>query len=93
MRHSWQSNLIKSWEVMIESSQVIALRTIKIASGGPAAESEIRLMIEEKITAAAQLHKRALHGSLSQTHAVAVAQSLDHYGKKVAANRRRLSKR
>ena len=38
----------------IESQQVIALRMMKLAAGGPTAEAEARQMVEEKIDAATE---------------------------------------
>lgn len=68
-----------------ESQQVIWLRWLKLAAGGPRASAEMRRMGSEKIVAAGQ----AMAGTLS-------GQSFDrtvrHYRKKVQANLRRLSR-
>ena len=38
----------------VETQQVVALRLLKVASGGPAAQTEVARMMTEKITAAAE---------------------------------------
>jgi hypothetical protein len=49
-------------------------------------------MVDEKVTAAAQLQTKALTGALGFTGAGVAAKTLTHYRRKVRANRRRLSK-
>jgi hypothetical protein len=76
----------------IEASSVIALRTLKIAAGGMAAEVEARRMISEKIDAGFALQALALSGGLGLTADGAAAKMVAHYRRKVRANRRRLAK-
>jgi len=68
-----------------ESQQVIWLRALKLAIGGPRASAEIRRMGSEKLVAAGETVIGTLSGhSLDRT--------LRRYRKKVRANRRRLSR-
>jgi hypothetical protein len=81
-----------AWALGLEASTVIGLRPLKIAAGGAAGEAEARRMVDEKVTAAAQLQTKALTGALGFTGAGVAAKTLTHYRRKVRANRRRLSK-
>jgi hypothetical protein len=74
----------------IESASVIGLRAAA-AFGGPKAADEAWLMWSEKVVALAELQVRLLTGSFGVTPAVATKETLKHYRRKVAANRRRLS--
>jgi hypothetical protein len=67
----------------IEVNEVVGLRMMKITSGGPAAMSEVQLMIAEKMDAAAEASTSLICG---QTPMVVVARYREH----VANNRRRL---
>ncbi len=69
----------------IESQQVIVLRTLKMAAGGPKAEAEARLMVEEKL-AAAQDATLALMSGKAVDHVVS------SYRSRVRANSHRLMK-
>ncbi|MBZ9936006.1 hypothetical protein LB518_06860 [Mesorhizobium sp. BR1-1-16] len=68
-----------------ESQQVIFLRTMKMAAGGPGAEAEARLMVAEKL-AAAEDATMALMSGKAVDHVVA------SYRRRVRANSRRLMK-
>ena len=81
------------WSLSVEASSVIALRALKVAAGGRAAESEARRrMISEKIEAGLALQTLALAGGLGLTAQSAASKTLVHYRRKVRANRRRLAK-
>jgi hypothetical protein len=67
----------------IEANEVIALRMMKITSGGPDAMSEIQMMIAEKMDAAAEASTSLMRG---QTPMAVVARYREH----VANNRLRL---
>jgi hypothetical protein len=69
----------------LESQQVVALRLMKLAGGGPAAASEASLMTVEKLEALAHESGRIFLGA---THASVVKR----YRKRVRSNRRRLSR-
>lgn len=76
----------------LEAAAVIGLRGMRLARGGPAAQSEVRRMATEKLEAALALQALALTGGLGTTAAVAASRTLQHYRRKVRANRRRLGK-
>ena len=68
----------------VESQQVIWLRSIKLAAGGPQAQQEARLMMSEKIAAAIREGGRLMMGSSADS-------VVKRYRKRVKANVRRLS--
>lgn len=76
----------------VEAATVVALRGARLARGGPAAKSEARRMVSEKLEAALALQALALTGGLGATVPVAAGKAVRHYRRKVRANRRRLSK-
>lgn len=88
----WAGMAWNAWAIGLEASTVIGLRTLKIAAGGPAAQAEIDLMVNEKVTAALSLPMLAMTGQLGATGPAVAARSLIHLRKTVRANRRRLSK-
>ena len=67
-----------------ESQQVIALRMLKLALGGPAAQAEASRMWLEKFAAAAHAGERLMKGDSS-------GKLIAGYRRKVRANARRLS--
>lgn len=91
-RNPWLRLGQEAWLLGAESAAVIALRSIKIAAGGPAAETEARRMVSEKIEAAQALGVMAATGALGFTAPGVADKSLKHYRRKVRANRRRLSR-
>jgi hypothetical protein len=91
-RNPWFRAGFYAWSLGLEASSVIALRTLKIAIGGPAAEAEARRMASEKIDAGLTLQALALTGGLGLTANSATTKTLAHYRRKVRANRRRLER-
>jgi hypothetical protein len=91
-RNSWLRTCFDAWTLGVEASYVIGLRSLKIASGGPAAEAEAQRMITEKIEAGWALQTKALSGELGHTPHSAASKTLAHYQRKVRENRRRLTK-
>lgn len=81
MFRDWVNFTRLAWE----SQQVIALRVMKLAAGGPAAAAEMHLMTMEKLEALAHESGRILLGA---THASVI----QRYRKRVRANRRRLTR-
>ena len=82
-----------SWDMMqlgVEAQSVIALRTMKMATGGAGASEEINLMISEKVQAAmdaqCELTTAAMAG---RTDGPAKAVAL--YRRRVRANQKRLT--
>ncbi len=88
----WVGISLDAWRLGLDASTVIMLRSLKIARGGGIGEEEARLMISEKVEAAATLHAKAFNGQLGVTTAGASAKTLAHYGRNVRANKRRLLK-
>jgi len=91
-RNPWLRLGQDAWMLGAESASVIALRSMKIAAGGAAAEREPRLMVQEKVEAAQSLQMMALTGALGFTAPGVVNKSIKHYRRKVRANQRRLSR-
>jgi hypothetical protein len=91
-RNPWLRLGLNTWALGMEASQVIALRTLKILSGGAAGQVEARRMVDEKIQAGLDLQSAALTGSLGLTAEGAAGKVVSHYRRKVRANRRRLTK-
>ncbi len=92
MRNPWLRLGLDAWSLGVESAAVVGLRTLKISTGGPAAEAETRRMIAEKVSAAQERQMLALAGGLGFTPDQAAGRTLTHYRRKVRANRRRLLK-
>jgi hypothetical protein len=92
LANPWVRSGFDAWSLGVEASSVIALRMLKIGSGGEAAETEVRLMVSEKIAAGFALQAMALTGGLGLTPHGATRKALAHYRGKVRANRRRLAK-
>lgn len=88
----WTSLAFDAWSLGLEASSVIALRTMKLAAGGTAAQAEAQLMVSEKVTAGMMLPMLAMTGQLGATGPAIASKSLAHLRRKVRANRRRLSK-
>jgi hypothetical protein len=91
-RNPWFRVGFYAWSLGLEASSVIALRTLKIAAGGVAAEAETRRMVSEKLETGLALQALALTGGLGLTAHSAATKTLAHYRRKVRANRRRLAK-
>jgi hypothetical protein len=81
MYRSWLSLMM----LAAESQQVIMLRTLKIAAGGPAATLEANRMVNEKLAHASSEGSRLLFGA-------SPASVITSYRRKVRANARRLTK-
>ena len=82
---------LDAWMLGAEAASVIALRTAKIAAGGAGAEREAERMVAEKFTAAWDLGIAFATGGLGTRPETVARRTLAHYGKRVRANRRRLS--
>ena len=80
------------WMLGAEASSVMALRTMKLAAGGAAANAEAELMIREKFAAGVELAKQAMFGQLGGTMPGIGSKAVAGYRRKVRANRRRLSR-
>jgi hypothetical protein len=67
LRNPWFGFGMNAWSLGIDASSVIALRTLKIAAGGAAAEVEACRMVSEKIETVLALQALALTGGLGLT--------------------------
>jgi hypothetical protein len=88
----WFGIGLEAFTLGLEAASVIALRSLRLAEGGARAQAEATRMVAEKIQAAAALSAMAATGGLGAKPATAASRTLRHYGRKVRANRRRLSK-
>jgi hypothetical protein len=91
-KNPWMRIGLSAWQMGLEASQVIALRTLKIASGTEGADAEASRMIHEKVETAADLQVKAMSGLLGLSPQSATTKILAHYRRKIRANRRRLLK-
>ena len=82
-----------SWDMMqltVEANSVIALRTLKMATGGAGAHEEISLMVSEKVQAAMDAHHELTTAAMAgRTDGPAKAVAL--YRRRVRANQKRLT--
>ncbi len=81
-----------AWLLGAEAAGVIALRSTKMALGGAEAQLEAQRMVAEKAEAAWELGVALATGALGRRPETIAARTLSHYGKRVRANRKRLSR-
>jgi hypothetical protein len=91
-RNPWLRIATDTWLVALEASNVIALRMLRLAAGGAAAQSEATRMISEKFLVASTLNWLGLFGALGYTAPSITRKSLRNYRKVIRANRRRLER-
>jgi hypothetical protein len=84
----------KAVQLGIDAQNVMALRMMRLASGGTHAQNEMTRMVIEKATAAAEAQVAAVGAAMAghQDHVVA-GKALNVIRKRVGANKRRLSRR
>jgi hypothetical protein len=82
---SYAASWINMTMLAVESQQVIWLRLMKIAGGGPRPNAESNLMVSEKMAAAADAGRKLVLGASPDS-------VVKGYRKVVRANVRRLSK-
>ena len=88
---AWASAGLDAWTLGMDASAVIGLRLAKIAIGDAAAGREAQLMVAEKVQAALEMQADLMTGRFGSTPLSGTQGLLRHYGRKVRANRRRLS--
>jgi hypothetical protein len=93
MQRSWPRIAAEAWLLGFEAAGVVGLRALALAAGDAAAKREAQRMIEEKATAAFELHARAWRGAFGLSPPLTPRKTLAHYRRKVRANRRRLTGR
>ena len=87
---TWMKLGIDAWALGWQATQVMGLRTARLAEGGPAAGMEAWLMCAEKWQSAAELQTELLLEGPTAGPEASTRRALAHYRRKVAANRRRL---
>lgn len=87
----WAMLGYQTWLLGVEASFVIATRMNGLAWQAPGSDKEIVRMVSEKIAAITELQMRYLTGGMGTTPLAASQRTVQHYRRKVAANRRRLS--
>ena len=76
-----------------EAHNVMALRLLRLASGGEAGRSEARLLVAEKMSALSEAQMAAAKAAIKGANGPQVATKvMKVYKKRVRANKRRLSK-
>lgn len=88
----WAMVGYQTWLLGIEASMVIATRLNGFAWQAPGSDKEAVRMVSEKIAAITELQMRYLTGGMGSTPLAASRHTVQHYRRKVAANRRRLSR-
>lgn len=91
-QQEWFSLGVESWFLGLEAARVIWLRSWLIAMGGSAGEREARRMMEEKLTAATSYGALVISGKAGNTPDAVMRGMMHHYGPRVRANGRRLSR-
>jgi len=78
------------WRLWYESSQVIAMRSLRMMQGGALAQREAVRMVSEKWETAALLTMRASTGHAGRTPEAFMRHAVRNYRTRVSHNRRRL---
>jgi hypothetical protein len=94
MFNPWFALSLKAMQMGMEAQSVIALRMLRLASGGARMEAEATRMVTEKVAAAAEAQAVAAVATISghPQHVVAT-KALKVFKKRVRANKRRLTRR
>jgi hypothetical protein len=94
MLNPWLALTFKTMQLGFEAQNVIALRMMRFAEGGPRGQNETRRMITEKIAAGFQAQLTAVSGMMTgQKDTVVAGTVLRGLQKRVHANKRRLSRK
>jgi hypothetical protein len=93
MYNPWLALSLKAVQMGVEAQSVIALRMLRLATGGARMEAEASRMVTEKVAAAAEAQAVATVSTLSGVSPhVAASKALRVVKKRVRANKRRLSR-
>jgi hypothetical protein len=94
MFNPWLELSVKAFWLGVDAQNVVALRLLRVASGGPRAQAELSRMVSEKIAAVAEAQGAATAAVMtgSKDHATA-GKVLNVFKKRVRANKRRLARR
>lgn len=88
----WLDIGFDAWMLGAESAVVMALRGAKLAHADAAAWTEAQRMVAEKTAANFSFGLALASGRLGDSAEQVTRGALRHYGKRVRANRRRLSR-
>jgi hypothetical protein len=94
MLNPWFALTFKTIQLGLDAQSVIALRMMRLASGGATAEAEMSRMVIDKAEAIAEAQGAATAAVMAGSKDYVVAgKTLDVFRKRVRANKRRLSRR
>jgi hypothetical protein len=91
--HALWRQWIDAGRFALDTQAVIALRVMKIASGGPLATAEAQRMVTEKVAALAFAQTGGLALATGQSLDIATMRAMSSVHRSVRANRRRLSRK
>lgn len=86
----WSQLMFRASRLWADAGMVVALRSWRIMVGGATAQRELERMFSEKVEAGSELGGALAGGSVRSPEAAA-RKALGVYGKRVRANRQRLS--
>lgn len=86
----WSAIIFDASKLWADAGMVVALRSWRVMAGGPAADLEMKRMVSEKTEAGLELAEALAGGGVTSTEAAA-RKALTIYGKRVRANRKRLT--
>lgn len=89
---NWLGMGFDAWLLGFEMAHVIWLRSWQIALGGAGADREMRRMVDEKLVANAAFGWMLMTGGAGHSPEAVGRRALRHYGTRVRANQRRLSR-
>jgi hypothetical protein len=94
MFNPWFALTFKTMQLGLDAQSVIALRMMRLASGGAKTKAEMSRMMIEKASAVAEAQVSATAAVMAgrKDHVVA-GKALNVFRKRVKANKRRLSRR
>jgi len=87
----WPAIAADGYRMMADGAAVIWMRSLQMMTGGPAAVPEAVLMVSEKLQASTDLMMKFMTSPATSAEEAA-RRTVSHYGRKVTANRKRLSK-
>jgi hypothetical protein len=94
MLNPWLALSFKTFQLCVDAQRVMALRMLRLASGGVGAQEERSRMTIEKAAAVTEAQVSTTAAVLAgQKDHIVVGKALKVFKKRVRANKRRLSRR
>jgi hypothetical protein len=91
MLNPWLTLSFNLWRLGVEAQTVMALRVMRLAAGGAAAQREAGRMVSEKGVAALEAGMAAgIAAATGKKHPAIARKVIGGYRKRIRANRRRL---